>query len=53
MTEAELTKDCPEPHCGLSFSTKTEVLSHLEWDHNRRKRAALRMTDHMEWSDDE
>ena len=41
MTENRVP--CPEPDCGVAMNTRTEIIAHLEWDHNRRKVKARAM----------
>jgi hypothetical protein len=34
---------CPAENCSLSFVNDEEVLSHLQWDHNRSELEARRL----------
>ena len=39
--------ECPESHCGIEMQTRTEIDSHLRWDHNRSESEAEAIVDAM------
>lgn len=47
MTDEHET-ECPEFGCPLAFNSQDEVLSHLQWDHNRSEFRAMRMIEEVD-----
>jgi len=41
--EGLLGPECPAENCPLSFVNDEEILSHLQWDHNRSELEARRL----------
>lgn len=44
--DAEGGHPCPEYCCPLEFNEESEVVAHLEWDHNRSEYRAKQMVKH-------
>jgi len=37
--------DCPKANCGIEMNTRTELNSHLRWDHNHTEGEAEALLD--------